>query len=868
MGGFDALAEQFDPVNSKNKGDEFERVCKWFLENDPVYKPLLRRVWLWGEWPGTKNIDAGIDLVAETCDGNLWAIQAKAYDPKYSISKRDVDKFIAESSRAHFTHRLLISTSDKRHHLATGLMDDLGIPFIGLTRLRQADDYLDWPATPDSLRPATPLDPKEPWDYQQAAIRDVVAGFETADRGQLTMACGTGKTLTAWFIREELAAKRTLVLVPSLSLLKQTLTEWRLASPTTPFEAMTVCSDESVGSPGQDAAVSHVSDLGVPVTTDHNKIATFLRQRTDPARVVFATYQSSPQIAAAFDLSRNRDGTSQTPGFDLVIADEAHRVAGPVSSDFATVLDPRAIVAKRRLFMTATPRYFTGRVLKQAKDADYEVASMDDAAKFGGVFHRLTFSEAIDRKLLTDYQVAIIGVDDAMYRDWAERGALVTLDGTKITDARSLAGQIGLAKAMTKFDLRRVISFHSRVKASKDFAASMPAVLDWMPARQRPKGSLWSRYASGEMSAGERSILIQHLKRLDDGERGLLANARCLAEGVDVPALDGVAFIDPRRSEVDIVQAVGRAIRKSKTKTIGTIVIPVFIDTDGDPEATLDSSLFKPVWDVINALRSHDEELGEQLDALRREMGRKGSSPRLPGKIYVDLPATVGKDFARAFEVRVVEKTTATWEFWFGLLQKYVAERGHSRVQRGEVFDGEFLDQWVNRQRTLFARSQLPAARKEKLEELPGWTWDYRTDRWEECFALLQDYVAANGDAGIPRSYLAADQTKLGEWCKTQRLKYSRGDLEPDRVSRLQAFPGWSWDPNADRWEKGFEHLVRFAAEKGHARVLRDHFNGNYHLGNWVASQRTAFTKGELDPERKKRLEAISGLRSREEFGQ
>ncbi|MBU3750135.1 MAG: helicase, partial [Mycobacterium sp.] len=180
MGAFDDLAAQFDPVDRKRKGDQFEIVCKWFLENDPTYKPLLKRVWLWNEWPGRKNIDAGIDLVAEHNDGKLWAIQAKAYNPAYSISKRDIDKFIAESSRAHFTHRLLIGTTDKRHNLATKLMDDLGIPFIGLTKLREADDYLDWPASLDNLRPSKPPKPKKPWPYQQSAISDVVKGFNTA----------------------------------------------------------------------------------------------------------------------------------------------------------------------------------------------------------------------------------------------------------------------------------------------------------------------------------------------------------------------------------------------------------------------------------------------------------------------------------------------------------------------------------------------------------------------------------------------------------------------------------------------------------------------------------------------------------------
>ena len=354
--------------------------------------------------------------------------------------------------------------------------------------------------------------------------------------------------------REKLAAERTLVLVPSLSLLAQTLREWT-ANATAGFDFLPVCSDETVADP--DAVVANTSDLGFPVTTDPEEIATFLRRRSG-RRVIFSTYQSSPRIAEAFRLGR-------VPAFDLVIADEAHRCAGRVSSDFATILDAEAIPARRRLFMTATPRYFTGRVVREAKEADFEVASMDDEAAFGPVFHRLSFGEAIERDLLTDYQVVVVGVDDATYRDWAERGRFVTLDGTKVTDARTLAGQIGLAKAMRRYDLHRTISFHSRVACARvrPLAARGHRV---DAARQRPKGHLWSDYVSGEMPAGERHALLQHLGRLDDGERGLLANARCLAEGVDVPTLDGVAFIDPRRSEVDIVQAVGRAIRSPETR--------------------------------------------------------------------------------------------------------------------------------------------------------------------------------------------------------------------------------------------------------------------------------------------------------------
>jgi hypothetical protein len=292
-----------------------------------------------------------------------------------------------------------------------------------------------------------------------------------------------------------------------------------------------------------------------------------------------------------------------------------------------------------------------------------------------------------------------------------------------VTNARALAGQIGLAKAIRAYDLRRTITFHSRVDAAQKFSRDLPAVLKWMPSSERPDGKLWSDYASGKMNSGERDRRLTQLSHLEDADRGLLANARCLAEGVDVPTLDGVAFIDPRRSEVDIIQAVGRAIRKAEAKKVGTIVLPVFIADTDDPETALADSAFKPVWDVLNALRAHDELLGEQLDALRQQLGRRDSGTlTLPKKIPVDLPRRVGADFAAAFRARLVTQTTASWEFWFGLLQKYVERERHALVPVSHIEGGFNLGQWVNAQRT--RREEIGPGRREHLEAVPGWSWD------------------------------------------------------------------------------------------------------------------------------------------------
>ena len=828
------------------RGKQFEHVCKWFLSNDPVYRQELRRVWLWDEWPGRWGADAGIDLVAEEHNGNLWAIQAKAYDPAYSITKADVNTFLSESARPQFAFRLLMATTDRIGKTAKRTLQSqekaAGCLLLGDLRAAQAP----WPRTPADLRPPKPR-PKRPRPHQRQAITAVVRGFEKAHRGQMIMACGTGKTLTALFIAERLAAKRTLVLVPSLSLLADTLREWA-ANSAEGFDFLPVCSDDTVSE--TDALVSTTSDLGFPVTTDPAEIATFLRRRSGP-KVLFASYQSSPKIAEAFRLGR-------VPGFDLVIADEAHRCAGRVSSDFATVLESDAIPTRRRLFMTATPRYFTGRVLKRSMEADFEVASMADQSRFGPVFHRLGFSEAIKRGLLTDYQVVVVGVDDATYLDWAQRGRFVTIDGVKVTDARTLAGQIGLAKAMRRYDLRRTISFHSRVSRAREFAGSMIQLVGWMPTRQRPKGRLWSHYASGEMSAGARSILLDHLRHLDDHERGLLANARCLGEGVDVPALDGVAFIDPRRSEVDIVQAVGRAIRLAENKKVGTIVIPVFIEAGDDPDAALDGSAFKPVWDVVRALRSHDDLLGEELDQLRRELGRQKLRVRIPSKIHLDLPARVGSSFADAFDVHLVEQSTASWEFWLGLLERFAKRENHVKAPFLHVEDGYRLGKWMAKQRAANALGQLSTDRVDRLDQIPGWSWNTLIDKWEEGFTHLRAFVDREGSARVP-PHTIVDGYRLGQWVNVQRIAYVKGKLGTDRIGRLDAVEGWSWNAWADRWEEGFRSLCYFAQREGNACVPRDHIEDGYPLGTWVGKQRSLNAQGQLADDRVTRLESLPG---------
>jgi hypothetical protein len=619
---------------------------------------------------------------------------------------------------------------------------------------------------------------------------------------------------------------------------------------------MSNCSDQTVNRKDDDEAISQPSDIPFPVSNDVNEIAEFMKGDKD--QVIFSTYQSSPLIAEA-------QKHPSVPPLDLVIADEAHRCAGKSDTVFGTVLDDQKIKADKRLFATATPRIYRTSLKKAADEFGVEVVDMNDEKSFGKRFHTLTFGEAIKREQLTDYRVLIVGVDDERINEWIATRRLVSTDTGLATDARSLAGQIGLLKAIKDWNLHRLISFHSRVKGARLFSEDIVQVAEWLDDVHRPSGHLRAEFVSGDMPTIERRQKLMRLKNVGNGDIGLLSNAKCLSEGVDVPALDGVAFIDPRSSEIDIIQSVGRAIRLSENKTMGTIVIPVFIEQTENPEQALAASDFRPIWDVLEALKSHDERLSDELDQLRIELGAKrrrsvGVSDLT--KIVFDLPTSVNETFARSLRARLVEKTTESWMFWFGLLEKFVEERGNSKVVGSYKTEaGYALGSWVTTQRAL--ETQMEPDRRRRLETLPGWSWDPKLERWEEGFAKLVQFSKQNGHSKVALGYQSDDGYPLGNWVQTNR--YSEA-LDRDRRQRLEALPGWSWDPHSQIWEEGFAHLRRFADQHGHCRVHFSFRTEGFRLGAWVTVQRmrasqeaNSYSAMGIDPDRRNRLEALPG---------
>jgi superfamily II DNA or RNA helicase len=789
---FSEFLSSLDPDPGK-RGKQFEYFVKWFLKNDPEWATQVDQVWLWDEYPNSWGRDCGIDLVFKHKNGENWAVQAKCYAPTTSITKADIDSFISESNRDGIDKRLLIATTDLIGANAKQVCDAQDKPVTRFLLSHFEDADIEYPATLDDLPKAKRKEKPKPRDHQIEAIEAVTSNFKDVDRGQLIMACGTGKTFTTLWINERLGVESTLVLLPSLGLLSQTLHEWTLAA-NEEFQVLCVCSDESVGKKSSDEAVHSIADLAFPVTSDAGAIKNFLN--SSGKKVIFSTYQSSPLIAEA-----QLDQT--VPAFDLAIADEAHRCAGKVSGDFSTILDGEKIRTKKRLFTTATPRTYSSSVKKAAEDRGVEVVGMADEAVFGKVLFALNFGEAIKRGLLTDYRVVIIGVDDPTISAWIENRELLKADSDIEMDAESLAAQVGLLKAIKDYDLHRIISFHSRVSRAEDFSQDLHKVLSWIDGKHKPSGELVSDFVSGEMPTDKRRRKLAQLKGLKEYQRGLLTNARCLSEGVDVPSLDGVAFIDPRSSQIDIIQAVGRAIRLSDNKKAGTIILPVFIGNTDNPEQTLEEGKFKPIWDVLNALKAHDDVLADELNQIRTELGRKSGgkvNPEAFSKLTIDLPVGIDKSFGDGLRTLLVERTTDSWDYWYGLLIAWRLETGKFIPAINDEFRQKKIGVWVGSQRTNYKRGFLDKKRIEKIESLEGWSWDLVEDLWLEGHSAIKLYFNQYGSTRVPEKHITKDGFKLGSWIKTRRLDFKRGNLRKDKITALEAFPDWSWDPSSDDW--------------------------------------------------------------------
>ncbi|MGG9964727.1 DEAD/DEAH box helicase [Ferruginibacter sp. SUN106] len=717
--------------SERDKGDRFERLMQAYLQTDPKYAYRFKKVWLWNEFPGRNDLggnDTGIDLVALTPDGDYWAIQCKCFQEGAVIDKPAVDSFLSTSSRefknehlqtVSFSQRLWISTTNKWGPNATEAIKNQNPPVSRLNLYDLQEAPVDWEKLEKGVHGDAAKTGKKKIFPHVLTVRDTTnTYFKTADRGKLIMACGTGKTITALKIAEKETDNKGLILflVPSIALLGQTLREWSAQADET-INAICICSDPEVSkkkTKNDDSDNFSTVDLAAPASTNTDDIIhqfnQFKNNGNSGMTVVFSTYQSIEVIARA-QKEIIKHGFGQ---FDLIICDEAHRttgvsLAGEDESTFTKVHDNDFITAKKRLYMTATPRLYSDDSKSKAAQADAVLCSMDDTKLYGEEIYRIGFGEAVEKDLLTDYKVLILTLSDkdvplAVQKMIADKESEInTDDASKLIGcinalSKQILGDEGILKASDPEPMRRAVAFCSSIAVSKKITATYntatEAYISSLPFDKKGQMvSVSSKHIDGTMSAPDRDDLLGWLKEdTENNECRVLTNVRCLSEGVDVPSLDAVMFLSARNSQVDVVQSVGRVMRKSPGKKYGYIIIPVVVPSDVDAASALDDNeRYKVVWTVLNALRAHDDRFNAIVNKI--ELNKSRPQQILVGRPEYSfdgdgMPTVANEDEAPYGNSKNISQQIA---LQFEQLQNVVFAR---MVQK--VGDRRYWEQWAN----------------------------------------------------------------------------------------------------------------------------------------------------------------------------
>ncbi|MFF1712187.1 Helicase associated domain protein [Streptomyces sp. NPDC058268] len=661
----------------------------------------------------------------------------------------------------------------------------------------------------------------ELWPHQVEAVDAVASTIGRGGRTSLIAACGTGKTRIGGALSNRLEGRRVLVVVPTIELLVQTLDAYRAVRGGHLGGAVAVCSDPTIS---EMQLLEGEPDVVVTTTAEVLADSTAGRRQV----TVLSTYASLPVVAAAH-------ANHGLVAWDLVVVDEAHRTTGKADGPWKIVHHDAQVPAERRLYMTATPRVAT-----TSGDA---VVSMDDRSIFGDVSYRLPFSRAIGMGLLADYRVIVpVVTDEEVHRLTADEGLALRLGAASLQPA-TVAGQIAVLRTMSEYGVRRAISYHHRVADARTWASTLPATASLMPGGPV---DVWAGHVSGAQPPHLRRRVLRRLADPGD-ELAVVSNARVLNEGVDVPAVDAVVFSRPRRSAIDTIQAVGRALRTGgRTDKVATIVIPLLLAAGESPEAALESSEWDPVWQVLRALRDHDDRLDEELRLHRVEIGEGrpfevlSREHKLPSWLTV-AGIEVPDAFARSILIRAVRATTPSWDEFFGAARAYRQVHGNVDIpQTWITSEGLRLGDWFRRQRVAYSAGTLAEERAELLEEL-GIVWDQLEETWMITYEEVRRLAQEQGHFVFEEDSVTSHGVVVLNWCSAQRTRRRAGKVPEKRIALLDAI-GFPWDGAQDRWMRRYNELKAIHERRG--TLMRLPVASPE--ATWLEGQRAASRNGRL----------------------
>jgi len=708
--------------------------------------------------------------------------------------------------------------------------------------------------------------PRPLFDHQVPAVADAVAGLAHTARGQVIMACGTGKTVVAQRIAETIAGTDTdtvLVLFPNLGLLAQNARAWATYREVE-FTALALCSEQQVGrgkARDSDEIQLDTGEFGIPNTTDPDVLADWLAS-TPGRRVVFATYQSSDK------LTDMHAAHPELGGWSMIVCDEAHRTSGPSAGLFSTVLDDTRVPALRRLFLTATPRLHR---LTRGKAAE-DVVSMDDDTLFGPRLHELSFAAAAEKGVLARYRLVVIGIDDAAINTLIRSNTRLT--GLHDLDAKKAATLVAVNRAAKQHGLHRILAYHNAIEHSRDFTAHLTLVEAALPKTHKPTGPLGVRHVDGSMAPAEREAALTALTDTDDtnGAWTVVSNVKCLTEGIDVPTLDGIVVCEPRSSAVDVVQMVGRAIRPNTARDEPSVILlPVYLAPGEDAAQVVARSDFSEVVQTMTAMRDMDETLDTYFTTAAEpwEVTYQKVTAHTAATNQVPSPEDEDPETARlgqwcVRQVTAVEEDATTEPGQHRLTgpqtDKATALPGFTEIDTTDV-------DWTGRKpRKSTGRPPIDFDMPEGVEQnmaarlaeaIHLHVVETLTDRYETGLAHLRAYITRESHANVPRSDVADDGFRLGTWVITRRSERKAGTLTPVRIAELDAL-GMVWDTLDAGYRAGVDHLRAYIAREGHADVPRsDVADDGFTLGTWVTTRRSERKAGTLTPVRIAELDAL-----------
>ena len=670
-----------------------------------------------------------------------------------------------------------------------------------------------------------------PRKHQTDAINAIVAELAISNRTTTVMACGSGKTLVALWVAEKMDAKNILVLLPSLALVAQVFSEWKKHSRWTDFNVLCICSDKTVTE--NDDIKVNPDELEFPVTTDSKVVKKFLNSLRD-RKIVFSTYQSCDLIPNDFK-------------FDLGIFDEAHKTAGYETKQFSYALSDENVNITKRLFMTATPKHFD--VNKRNKlGENLAIFSMDNQAIYGRVCHTLSFSDAVKQDIICGYKIIISTLTLAEVNRALINSSNVNIKN-KLIEAKNIASSLALVNAINNNDIKKVFTFHRTIKDAKTFTSKSNRVLD------RGLKKHLALHISGDMNSNERGAIIDNFEQ---SPLAILSNAKCLTEGVDVPAVDMVAFMSPKKSQIDIIQATGRAMRKYGNKQQGYVLIPIFLEKEENFEEALNETQYNHIWNILQALQEYDEELSNIISDLQRSSVRKEkiNYEQFNKKIEVmgvssELRLTTLRN---AVTTKIVDKLTNTWDENFEKLLIFKEKHGHTTISREKHSEHEILGNWVNAQRMAFKEIALSQNQIDKLNSIQ-FSWQKLEDNWNVNFESLLAYKEKYGHPNIPQKRHQDKRTPLMSWICRQRQLFKDNNLSQERINLLESI-GFSWNIREILWDENFEKLLRFKEKHGHANISQAN-KKNRSLGMWSTKQRKCFKDDTLSQDRIDKLNSI-----------